>query len=638
MKQTYDVVVIGAGHAGCEAAFAAARMGARTLLLTMNLDHVALMSCNPAVGGLAKGQLVREVDALGGVMGIAIDQTGIQFRMLNMSKGPAVRAPRAQADKYQYSRWMKHFLENVPNLDLKQGAVDRIEYSSGPDKPVVRGVELQSGEQIICRSVIVTTGTFLDGLIHVGDRSYPAGRAGECSADALSGSLREAGLKTGRLKTGTPPRLDRRSINWSILEPQSGDDPPQPFSFTTGRILQPQIPCHITYTNSETHRIILDNLGRSAMYGGRIQSVGPRYCPSIEDKCVRFADKERHQIFLEPEGLNTSEIYVNGMSTSLPEDVQRQFIKSIRGLEHARITRVGYAIEYTFVPPSQIRSTLETRDVAGLFLAGQINGTTGYEEAAAQGLIAGVNAVLGLRGEEPFVLRRDEAYIGVLIDDLVTKEHSEPYRMFTSRAEYRLLLRQDNADLRLTDHAMRLGLIDTRRYQKFCEYRKRVEGEVERLKGVFLNPGKIPSDLADQHNLRDIKKGVSLSQFLARPPIGYEDLERFGFSNPEFLSTDGLLDSTDIVRAREQVELAIKYDGYLARQQEQVVRSLRLESVRLPESIDYSSIRGLRTEAALKLADVKPGTLGQASRIAGVNPADVTVLQIHLKATQGKPS
>jgi tRNA uridine 5-carboxymethylaminomethyl modification enzyme len=627
MGEKYDIVVIGAGHAGCEAAYAAARMGARTLLLTMNLDHIARMSCNPAVGGLAKGHLVREIDALGGIMARATDETGIQFRMLNTSKGPAVRAPRAQSDKRLYSQWMKQFLETVPNLELMQGEVSRLVYASDGLRPRITAVELDYGMRVECAAVVITTGTFLDGLIHVGEKSYSGGRAGECSADQLSKSFLDLGLTTGRLKTGTPPRLDKRTINWDILEEQPGDEPPSPFSYLTERIPLPQVPCHITYTNDTTHKIITDNLDRSAMYGGRISSVGPRYCPSIEDKCVRFAEKDRHQIFLEPEGLTTSEIYVNGMSTSLPEDVQRSFINSIRGLEHARMTRVGYAIEYTFVPPSQVGATMQVKGVEGLYLAGQINGTTGYEEAAAQGLVAGVNAVLSMRGEEPFTLRRDEAYIGVLVDDLVTKEHREPYRMFTSRAEYRLLLRQDNADLRLMDHARRLGLVDDARYDKFQRYRESVNREVDRLKNTFVKPSELPPDVAEEYDLQDLQKSVRVSQLLSRPEITYADLQRLGLA-----STTMQQFPSD--RALEQVELAIKYEGYIARQQEQVARASRLEGTRLPVDLDYAVVRGLRAEATQKLAASRPETLGQASRIAGVNPADISVLMVHLKAKE----
>ncbi|MCX7018721.1 MAG: tRNA uridine-5-carboxymethylaminomethyl(34) synthesis enzyme MnmG [Candidatus Sumerlaeota bacterium] len=638
MSERHDIIVIGGGHAGCEAAYAAARMGARALLLTMNLDHIALMSCNPAVGGLAKGHLVREIDALGGIMAAATDQNGIQFRMLNMSKGPAVRAPRAQCDKQLYSRWMKQFLENTPNLELKQGVVERIIFRSDGCKLRVEGVELQYGTRIDCRAIVVATGTFLDGIIHVGGKSYSAGRAGESSADGLSGSLREMGLTTTRLKTGTPPRIDGRSVNWDILEPQHGDDPPRPFSFLTEMDLpgarpafpaQPQIPCHITHTNERTHAIIRANLQRSAMYGGHIKSVGPRYCPSIEDKCVRFADKERHQVFLEPEGLGTNEIYVNGVSTSLPEDTQSEFLRTIRGLEQARITRAGYAIEYTFCPPSQIRATMEAKDIGGLFLAGQINSTTGYEEAAAQGLIAGVNAVQHMRGATPFVPGRNEAYIGVLIDDLVTKEHTEPYRMFTSRAEHRLLLRQDNADLRLMDHARRLGLVDDARYRAFERYRECVNNEAVRLKETRLRPSEIPSDLADEYGLDGMQKGITLSQLLARPEMTYGDLHKLGVAD------EALYELSFSARAIEQAELSVKYEGYIARQEEQVGRAASHEARALPGDLDYAVVRGLRKEASLKLAAMRPGTLGQASRIAGVNPADITVLLIHLKARGG---
>ncbi|AXA35616.1 MAG: tRNA uridine-5-carboxymethylaminomethyl(34) synthesis enzyme MnmG [Candidatus Hydrogenedentota bacterium] len=628
--ERYDIIVIGGGHAGCEAAFAAARMGVSTLLLSMNLDHIALMSCNPSIGGLAKGHLVREIDALGGLMGLAADNTGIQFRMLNTSKGPAVRAPRAQCDKARYSRWVKQFLENVENLALRQGTVKRLLWKSDGQSPCICGVELETGEQLACRAVIVTTGTFLDGLIHIGDRSVPAGRAGENAAIGLSDSLRELGLTTARLKTGTPPRLDKRSIQWEILEPQYGDDPPPFFSYLTEKTVLPQVPCYLTYTNAETHKIILDNLSRSAMYGGYIKSVGPRYCPSIEDKCVRFADKERHQVFLEPEGLDTNEIYVNGVSTSLPEEVQREFIHTIRGLEHARITRVGYAIEYTYVPPSQLTASLEVRGVRGLFLAGQINGTTGYEEAAAQGLVAGVNAVLSLRDEPPFILKRNEAYIGVLIDDLITKEHSEPYRMFTSRAEFRLLLRQDNADLRLTEKAYQLGLVSAERYELFCKYRSIIHQELERLKATHIRPSELDAELASQYELNNLKKGISLWQFLSRPEIHFTDLLNLGYASSLQTGPSELPESW-LNRAREQIELLVKYDGYLERQQAQVERMSRLESLALPPTLDYANLRGLRKEAALKLAAKKPATIGQALRIAGVNPADIGVLLLYLR-------
>jgi len=628
MAEKYDIIVIGAGHAGCEAAYASARMGARTLLLTMNLDNIALMSCNPAVGGLAKGHLVREIDALGGVMGLATDNNGIQFRMLNTSKGPAVRAPRAQCDKRLYSQWMKQFMENVPNLDLLQGTVERLVYTSNGQRPRITGVEMEYGTRIDCGVLIITTGTFLDGLVHVGNKTYAAGRAGEKSADNLSSSFLGLGLTTGRLKTGTPPRLDKRTIDWSVLEEQPGDNPPQPFSYLTRNIPLPQVPCHITFTNEKTHEVIRRNLDRSAMYGGHISSVGPRYCPSIEDKCVRFAEKDRHQIFLEPEGLTTNEIYVNGISTSLPEDVQRDFVSTIRGLENARMMRVGYAIEYTYVPPSQIGSTLETKDVDGLFLAGQINGTTGYEEAGAQGLMAGINAVLKLRDQETFSLGREEAYIGVLLDDLVTKEHREPYRMFTSRAEYRLLLRQDNADLRLTDYAWKLGLISEDRYRAFEKYRSTIDGEVDRLKATGMKKADLDPELATRYGFDQMNAGIRVAQLLARPEISYSDLETMNVATD---LSDQLDDAHEVQRAVEQIELFIKYEGYISRQYDQVMRQAKLEHMALPTDLDYGQVHGLRNEARQKLTGMRPETIGQASRIAGVNPADISAILIYMK-------
>lgn len=628
MSQHFPIIVIGAGHAGCEAAYASARMGVRTLLLTMNPDTIALLSCNPAMGGLAKGHLIREIDALGGVMGIASDQNGIQFRTLNTSKGPAVRAPRAQCDKRRYSHWMKHFIENVPNLEMLQGTVERLIHTTENGRPRITGVEMDFGTRITCDALIITTGTFLDGIVHVGGKTYSAGRAGEKSADDLSRSFLDLGLQTGRLKTGTPPRLDKRTINWAELEEQPGDNPPQPFSYTTRHIPLPQVSCHITYTNERTHEIIRANLGRSAMYGGHITSIGPRYCPSIEDKCVRFAEKDRHQIFLEPEGLDTNEIYANGISTSLPEDTQRELVATIPGLENARIIRVGYAIEYTYVLPSQINSTVAVKDVDGLYLAGQINGTTGYEEAGAQGLMAAVNAVLQLRNQPPFGLQRNEAYIGVLLDDLVTKEHREPYRMFTSRAEYRLLLRQDNADLRLTDYAHKLGLISDDRYRQFDQYRKGINAELDRLKSTTFKKSTIPADTASRYGLDRLESGIHLHQLLARPEITYQELRELGCVADELSSA---IAPEDLERAIEQVELAVKYEGYIVRQHAQVQRDAKLESTPLPPDMDYDAINGLRSEARQKLATIRPETIGQAGRVAGVNPADISILLIHLK-------
>jgi tRNA uridine 5-carboxymethylaminomethyl modification enzyme len=641
-SRQYDIVVVGAGHAGCEAAHAAARMGARTLLVTLSLDAIARMSCNPAIGGLAKGHLVREVDALGGLMARATDATGIQFRMLNTGKGPAVQAPRAQCDKQEYGRWMARELARVPNLDLAEGMATAILVEH--DRIV--GVEICSSPSAIrnphsafeCRAVVLTTGTFLNGLIHIGLESHPGGRLNEPAAVGLSDSLRRWGLEVSRLKTGTPARLDARTIDFARLAIQPGDEPPQPFSFTTDRLEVEQVPCHITYTNPQTHEIIRASLDRSPLYTGKIKSVGPRYCPSIEDKCVRFADRDRHQIFLEPEGRNSYWIYPNGISTSLPADVQEKFVRTIEGLERVEFLTYGYGIEYDFVPPTQTLPSLESKAIGGLFLAGQINGTSGYEEAAGQGIMAGINAALGIRGEPPLILDRSEAYIGVLVDDLVTKGTNEPYRMFTSRAEYRLLLRQDNADLRLTEYGRRVGLIDDERYRRFEAYRRSVEGELSRLREMSVRPSELDAAYLAEHGLPAVSKRLTLAGILARPEMHYSDL--IALLDRSDLSD--VSDRSDVptisARAAEQVELCIKYEGYIRRQEEEVERFRRLESERIPPDLDYRSLHGLTTEAADKLSRIRPISLGQASRISGVSPSDISVLMIHLHARRQKQS
>ncbi len=626
----FDVVVVGAGHAGCEAALACSRLGMRTIVFAINLDSIANMPCNPSIGGTAKGHLVRELDALGGEMGKCADKTLIQSKILNSAKGPAVYSLRAQIDRRRYQIEMKNVLECQENLYVKQSEV--IELLTDENNNVT-GVRTHTNAEYGCKAVVLTTGTYLKGKIIIGDVSYSGGPDGLFPANKLSDSLREKGIELMRFKTGTPSRLNRNTIDFSKMEEQMGDDVIIPFSFDDEEIDVEQVPCYLTYTNKNTHDIIHANLHRSPLYGGMIKGVGPRYCPSIEDKVVRFADKGRHQVFVEPMGTSTQEMYLQGMSSSLPEDVQEEMVRTLPGLENVHITRSAYAIEYDCIDPTQLKLSLEFKNIGGLFAAGQINGSSGYEEAAAQGLIAGINAAQKLKNKPPLILDRSEAYIGVLVDDLVTKGTSEPYRMMTSRSEYRLLLRQDNADMRLTPKGYEIGLISSERYDRFIKKKEKIENEIERMEKIHLSPSDEVNRFLIERSSTPIKTGISLAELMRRPEITYEDLGELDAERPEYMKNNNKRGYDAIA---QQVEISIKYEGYIKRQIIQVKQFKKLERKQLPHDIDYNSIHGLRLEARQKLAKVKPDSVGQASRISGVSPADISVLLIYLEQTERK--
>lgn len=619
--QKYDVMIIGAGHAGCEAALATARMGIETLVLTMSKDTIAQMSCNPAIGGLAKGHLVKEIDALGGEMGKAADTTGIQFRVLNQSKGPATRGSRCQSEMDAYKKYMRRLLENQKNLTIEEGTIETLLFN---DSQVI-GVRSGKGGEYYAQTVILTTGTFLNGLIHRGEERIEAGRVGEEPSKGITPSLAGKQLQMGRLKTGTPARIDRRTIDWSQTEVQWGDEPIRKFSFWDSEILLPQLPCHITYTNEKTHEVIRKNLQRSAMYSGAIQGVGARYCPSIEDKIVKFADKNRHQIFLEPTGLNDLKIYPNGLSTSMPCEVQLEFLRTIPGLQEVEIMQPGYAIEYDFILPNQLEPTLELKDVDNLFLAGQINGTSGYEEAAAQGLMAGINAALLVKQELPFILKRSEAYIGVLIDDLITKGTNEPYRMFTSRSEYRLLLREDNADQRLSKYGYQLGLLTKEQYQQVEEKQKKIFQLSMELQAKKLTPTAAVNNELEEKGEAKLKTGTNIWTLLKRPKLDIQKIQNLQCLE----NTISWVNYSNIVQ--EQVQIQTKYEGYIERQKQDLKSFDQLENIALPTQLHYEGIPGLSQEVIQKLQEYRPGNLGQASRISGITPAAITILQIYVK-------